>query len=217
MDPEILHEIDNLEIESLLSAKSYLEAHTKISSRLANLKASRSTDIAQRLHWLILKARVFAASGKAAKGFSLTLRATATAERHLLIPILLEGLALLSKVLISLSEFTTARDILASALPHALELNNVHLVARMYTAMGEACVGFAGHACAAGSKDREKSMRRAAELIETGRLAYEKCEDRQGQLDCLIMKERIAGWCGDDVAVKMAEDMYVEVFEREIA
>jgi len=74
-------------------------------------------DIAQRLHFLVLKARVFAAGGKATKGFSIALRAASTAERYRLIPVLLEALTALAVILNDISEFEAARDIVEATLP----------------------------------------------------------------------------------------------------
>ena len=61
---------------------------------------------------------MFAAGGQASKGFAIALRATATAERQLLVTVYMEGLAVLSRILIELSEFRAARDMLEAALPH---------------------------------------------------------------------------------------------------
>jgi anaphase-promoting complex subunit 5 len=181
-----------------------------VSAKLAGLKSpgGGNPDLALRLHFLILKARIFTAAKRAAKGFSIALRATSTAGRHLLIPVLLEGLAVLSNILSELSEFETARDLLASAIPHALEAQNTALVARMYVTMGEVCVGFAGHRCPEGSRERSRSMRQAMDVVELGMAAYERCEDYQGLLDCLLMKATIAGWSGDDGVVKQTEARY---------
>ena len=64
-----------------------------------------------------MKCRVFAASGQAAKGFSLAMRAASTAERCRLIPVLIEALAALAVILNDLSEFEAARDLLEATLP----------------------------------------------------------------------------------------------------
>lgn len=210
IDPDIIHEIDLLEIESLIQREDLETALHKVGGQLAAIKG-RGTDLAQRLYFLILKARIFAAGGQASKGFSIALRATSTAERHLLLPVYLEGLAVLSRILIDLSEFEAARSILEFAIPHALLSNNAYLVARMFRAMGEACVGFAGYQCADGSKERTIAMRRAADLIERGRLAYERTEDLSGQLDCLLIKEKIAVWDGDETTAQLADEQYLQL------
>ncbi|KAK4609122.1 Anaphase-promoting complex subunit 5 [Fulvia fulva] len=209
-DPEFAFELDQLEIQLLIQQGLFEKALSKVSTQINTLK-SRGTDIAQRLHFLLLKAKIFAAGGQAPKGFSIALRATSTAERLLLVPVLLEGLTILSRILIDLSEFEMAQNIIEAALPHALESNDNTLNAKMFVAIGEACVGYAGHHCEAGSVEQTRYMRRAQDLIERGRVAYQKVEDLNGMLDCLLMKEKIAIWDGDETTAGNAEEMYLQL------
>lgn len=51
-----------------------------------------------------------------------------------------------------------------------LESNDVHLTAQFFVAMGEACVGLAGHGCTLGSSEQTRNMRTALDFIERGRL-----------------------------------------------
>ena len=81
------------------------------------LPAKFGTDIAQCLHFLVLKSRILVASGHPSKAFSIALRASSTAERHRLIRILMEGLTDLSTILNDLSEFKAAQDLAEAALP----------------------------------------------------------------------------------------------------
>lgn len=74
-------------------------------------------DIAQRLHLLVLKAKIFTAGEQPIKGFSITLRAASMAERYSLISILTEALGVLSAILNELSEFEAAKDVAGAALP----------------------------------------------------------------------------------------------------
>lgn len=69
-------------------------------------------DIAQVLHLLTLKARIFAEAREPVKGLSIALRAAATAERLLIIPVLVEAVAALAGVLMALGEFAAARSLL---------------------------------------------------------------------------------------------------------
>lgn len=82
--------------------------------RVANVS---EPDIAQRLHFLVSKAKIFARSGRPTKGFSISFRAASTAARHLLVPALLEALAAVAVILNDLFEFGAARELLQSALP----------------------------------------------------------------------------------------------------
>lgn len=208
-DPEIAHEFHALQIEHLMAQKDYPTAMEKVGKHLTTSGATgATTDLAQRLFWLILKARIFAEAGKATKGVSICLRATSTAERHLLVPIMLEGLAVLGRILIEVGEFEAGRDMYESALPVAIGVGSAMLIARMWVGLGESSVGLAGKIDVAQSaSERTILMRRAEECIERGRIVYEKLEDIEGQMSCLTMKSRILQWRGDDGAVKQAEAM----------
>lgn len=87
-------------------------AYRKITSLLAT-----TSDLAQTLHLLTLKAGVFAAAGKPEKGFSIAVRAASRAERAGLIPVLLEALAALAEILNKVGEFGPAREVVEAALP----------------------------------------------------------------------------------------------------
>lgn len=78
---------------------------------------THSPDIANRLHFLVLKSTIFALSGQATKGFSIALRAASTAARLRLLPTLLEAITALAIILNDLSEFDAARRLLDAALP----------------------------------------------------------------------------------------------------
>ncbi len=66
---------------------------------------------------MIVKARIFSASGHPLKGFSIIIRAASMAERHRIMPTLLEALVALAAILYKLTEFRAARDILEAVLP----------------------------------------------------------------------------------------------------
>ena len=87
-------------------------AYRKITSLLAS-----TSDLAQTLHLLTLKAGVFAAAGKPEKGFSIVVRAASRAERAGLVPVLLEALAALAEVLNKIGKFGPAREVVEAALP----------------------------------------------------------------------------------------------------
>lgn len=87
-------------------------AYRKVTSLLAT-----TTDLAQTLHLLTLKAAVFAAAGKPEKGFSIAVRAASRAERAGLVPVLLEALAALAEILNKVGEFSAAKEVVEAALP----------------------------------------------------------------------------------------------------
>ena len=97
--------------------EQYQQALSIVNAEIAKVKQSTNADIAHILHLLVQKSRVFAAAGQAPKGFSLALRAAATAERYKLISVLTEALGALGKVLNEMSECQAAREVLQAALP----------------------------------------------------------------------------------------------------
>jgi anaphase-promoting complex subunit 5 len=113
-DPDISHQISLLEIALLMhpSRPDLPSAYRKIAFLLA-----ATSDLAQTLHLLTLKAAVFAAAGKPEKGFSIAVRAASRAERAGLVPVLLEALAALAEILNKVGEFGAARELAEAALP----------------------------------------------------------------------------------------------------
>ena len=65
----------------------------------------------------MLKSRIYAASGHASKGFSVALRSAATAERHYLVPIMLEAVLGVARILLDQSEFESSKELCEAAMP----------------------------------------------------------------------------------------------------
>lgn len=125
-DPELSHQISLLDISLLMhpSSADLPSAYRKITSLLAT-----TSDLAQTLHLLTLKAGVFAAAGKPEKGFSIAVRAASRAERAGLVPVLLEALAALAEILNKVGEFGAAREVVEAALPQVcLLLSQLSLI-----------------------------------------------------------------------------------------
>ena len=72
--------------------------------------------------------------GQPTKGFSIALRAASTAERHRLVPVMLEALAALAIIFNDISEFEAARDFVEAALPMVCHLLYAVLPERLLTA-----------------------------------------------------------------------------------
>lgn len=142
-DPELTHQIALLEITLKIRSRQLPNALSKISSLLSG----PSTDLAQTLHLLTLKASVFAAAGKPEKGFSLVIRAASRAERAGLVPVLLEALVELAGILTKLGEFNAAREVIEAALPQVSpDLLHAHhrrriltKLARLWSAVLQIC------------------------------------------------------------------------------
>jgi hypothetical protein len=131
-DPDLSHQISLLEIALLMhpSRPDLPSAYRKIACLLAT-----TSDLAQTLHLLTLKAAVFAAAGKPEKGFSIAVRAASRAERAGLVPVLLEALAALTEILNKVGEFGAARELAEAALPQVCLLY-LGLVAKVFGSCG---------------------------------------------------------------------------------
>ncbi|KAK5114243.1 hypothetical protein LTR85_010308 [Meristemomyces frigidus] len=210
-DPEMDFEIGLLEIHLLLQRQEPERALKTVNVHIRSLKGTSSADIAHRLHYLVLKAKIFALSQQPTKCFSIALRAASTARRHSLIPVLLEALNMLAAILNDLFEFGAARDILESTLPWIHETRQMKLLAQAFVTLAEAHVGAAGHACIHGSGEQAQHMRLAETHIERSREVYASLEDRSGMLECLIMKAQLARWRNDDASVAQADALYMQL------
>ncbi|KAK4540630.1 hypothetical protein LTR36_009061 [Oleoguttula mirabilis] len=210
-DPEMDFEVGLLEIDLLLQRQEPERALKSVNAHIRRLKGIASADIAHRLHFLVLKARIFALSGQPTKCFSIALRAASTARRHTLIPVLLEALAVLAAILNDLFEFGAAREICESALPWIYETRQVKLLAQAFVTLAEAHVGAAGHACTQGSGEQAQHMRLAEAQVERSREVYAGLEDRSGMLECLIMRTQLARWRKDDASVAQADALYMQL------
>jgi hypothetical protein len=65
-----------------------------------------------------MKARIFAEAREPVKGLSIALRAAATAERLLIMPVLVEAIAALTGVLMALGEFAAAKGLVEGGIVH---------------------------------------------------------------------------------------------------
>nr|QEJ80696.1 putative anaphase-promoting complex subunit 5 protein [Teratosphaeria zuluensis] len=213
-DPEMEYEIQLLELESLIRRQELPEALRITNARIKQLKSNAGSDIAQRLHFLVLKARIFAAAEQPLKAFSIALRAASTAQRLHLIPTALEAIAGLANILNDLKEFDASRALLESAMPLMLETRHSQLVAQSFVIIGESHVGMAGYLCLPGSMEQLQTLRVGEAFIDRGKEAYAKLEDRAGMLECQAMKIRLAEWAGDDNLAAQAEAQYAQILHQ---
>ncbi|KAK3072740.1 APC5 protein [Teratosphaeriaceae sp. CCFEE 6253] len=213
-DPELDFEFNLLEIELFIKQRDLDRAMVVVNAHIRRLKARSSADIAQRLHFLVLKSIIFTMSGHATKGLSVALRAAATASRLRLLPALLEAIAALAHVLNDLSEFDATGRLLEAALPLMIETRQSKLTAQAFVTLGESYVGLAGHACAPDSSEQMQQIRMAEAGIERGRELYERLEDTGGMLECLVMKARLARFRGDEDSAARSEALFTQVLDQ---
>ncbi|KAK0294187.1 APC5 protein [Friedmanniomyces endolithicus] len=209
-DPELDFELDLLEIDLYVRRRDLDTAMKAVNTHIRQNEGHSPADIANRLHFLVLKSTIFALSGQATKGFSIALRAASTAARLRLLPTLLEAITALAIILNDLSEFDAARRLLDAALPMMIETRHCRLTARSFVTIGEAHVGLAGTTCAPDSSERIQQIRAAEIHVERGRELYARLDDTSGVLDCLVMKAQLARWRGDEQLAARADAQFAQ-------
>ncbi|KAK5163338.1 APC5 protein [Saxophila tyrrhenica] len=100
---------------------------------------------------------------------------------------------------------------LADVPEQALEGKDLHLTARLFALLADATVGTAGHECEHGSNGQAKMMRVAAGYFERSHDAYASLNNHSGILHCLLMRETIARWDGDEATAGQMEERYLQV------
>ncbi|KAK5740112.1 APC5 protein [Elasticomyces elasticus] len=215
-DPELDFEFNLLEIDLFIRQGDLDAAMKAVNKHIKQTAGHSAGDIAQRLHFLVLKSTIFALSGQATKGFSIALRAASTASRLNLVPCVLEAIGALATILNDLSEFEAAKRLLDAALPMMLETRNSKVTAQAFVTSGEAQIGFAGM-CAPGSSDQALQAMQGDKLIERGRGLYARLEDVSGVLECLVIRSRLARWRGDEPCAEQADAQYEQLLAHQEA
>ncbi|KAK4966472.1 APC5 protein [Elasticomyces elasticus] len=213
-DPELDFEFNLLEIDLFIRQGDLDAAMKAVNKHIKQTAGHSAGDIAQRLHFLVLKSNIFALSGQATKGFSIALRAASTASRLNLVPCALEAIGALAAILNDLSKFDTARQLLDAALPMMLETRHSKVTAQAYVTSGEAHIGFAG-TCVPDSSERLQQVREGEELVERGRKVYARLEDISGVLECLVITSRLARARGDEPGAEQADAQYEQVLAEQ--
>ncbi|KAK3662139.1 APC5 protein [Elasticomyces elasticus] len=235
-DPELDFEFNLLEIDLFIRQGDLDAAMKAVNKHIKQTAGHSAGDIAQRLHFLVLKSTIFALSGQATKGFSIALRAASTASRLNLVPCVLEAIGALATILNDVSEFEAAKRLLDAALPmvgqrdlvvegvdvlttfgeQMLETRHSKVTAQAFVTSGEAQIGFAGM-CAPGSSDQALQAMQGDKLIERGRGLYARLEDVSGVLECLVIRSRLARWRGDEPCAEQADAQYEQLLAHQEA
>lgn len=122
----------------------------------------QGSDVYHRIRLLSAKAFLFARIGRPQKGFSVAVRATAAAQRSMIMPALWEACTALAGVLVGIGQFQAARDVLLSVVyqvsgwffealgfltdnfVQAEETEDVALIAGIQSCIADADMGLAG-------------------------------------------------------------------------
>ncbi|KAL5113826.1 APC5 protein [Pleosporales sp. CAS-2024a] len=211
LDPELSFLLHEAYIEYLSSSACYSEAFVAISSLARSCKENHA-DILQRVSTLLMKADLFRKVGKPEQGFAAALRAASVSYKAKLMPSLWAAVGLLANILNGLGEYATAKRLLESVIPQAIEGTDNWLIGTMFSHLGDSCMGLANPnlVTAKTSSESPSSNRRTASnlakaelYIDRARECYKKSGYLAGECEELMKKAILAKLRGDE---KLAEE-----------
>ncbi|KAB5547055.1 anaphase-promoting complex protein [Coniochaeta sp. 2T2.1] len=154
LEPDLVFSVDALHIDLLMRQGDLAAAFTEVQSLITK---HTNEDISVRIRLMLLKAQIYIKSGRPQKALTLAVRSASMARRTLLVSLLWKAVSVLSDVLISLSEFSAAEELLTVVLPRALETDSAQLAGGLYTSLADARMGLAGRE-RPGSEERKDRM-----------------------------------------------------------
>ncbi|KAL6712591.1 APC5 protein [Coniothyrium glycines] len=215
LDPELCFLQHDAYIEYLLARSSYSKAFEAISSLTRSLK-NDNTDVLHRVSLLLMKAELFQRMGQPERGFSAALRAASVSFKARLQSCLWSSVGLLGNILNSLGEYTSAKRLLESILPQALEGPDILLTGRLYSHLADSYMGMADPQCNSAkrashgslfsipsSRVRAAHIAKAELYIDRTRVCYKKVGHLAGECEQLMKKAILAKLRGDE---KLAEE-----------
>ncbi|KAF7563846.1 hypothetical protein G7046_g242 [Stylonectria norvegica] len=197
LEPDMAFLVDTLHIDYLTRRGDLQAAFSKVETMLSQLRDEKK-DISLRVKLLLLKSSLLDKCGRSQRGFTIAMRAASISLGARLIPSLWEAIGAVSNILISLSEFEAASELLAAIIPRSLECEAVGLTAQLYSYLVDANMGLAG-AAKAKSNMRMEYMSKALEAVQKSFDHYAGIEDINQQCQMMAKKAMIMKLSGDTV------------------
>jgi anaphase-promoting complex subunit 5 len=113
-----------------------------------------------------------------------------------LIPCLWQAIGSISNILISLTEFEAASQLLLAIIPRSLECETASLAAQLYSYLADANMGLAGK-CEPKSSKRTEYMTKALAAVQKSFDHYSSIEDINMQCQMMAKKAMIMKLMGD--------------------
>lgn len=154
------------------------------------------------------------------------MRAASISHRARLLPGLWDSVVVLAAVLLSLSEFDPAAELLESVMPQILESNDCELTARAYSLLVDANMGVAGTLSAqttsssnssAQEAAKKECMNRALEYLDCAYEQYEQIEDIKGQCEMMAKKATVMHLTGDLVLANDYAAKYLDLQKQRVS
>ncbi|KAF4984445.1 hypothetical protein FZEAL_408 [Fusarium zealandicum] len=209
LEPDMAFLVDTLHIDFLTRRGDLQAAFAKVDSMISKLQDEKQ-DIALRAKLLMLKASLLDKCGRPQRGFTTAMRAASISWDARLIPCLWQAIGAVSNILVSLSEFEAATQLLTAVIPRSLECETASLTAQLYSYLADANMGLAGK-CELKSSKRTEYMTKALTAVQKSFDHYSSIEDINMQCQMMAKKAMIMKLSGDMVLAADYAAAYVSL------
>ncbi|KAM0135707.1 hypothetical protein ACHAP3_004802 [Botrytis cinerea] len=214
-DSDLSFEISTLHIDYLVRRADFGVALSKLEQLASSLK-EHGDDINLRVKILTMKAFLQSRTGRPEKGFSVAVRAASIAWRARLMPALWAAMGAVANILVALSEFQAACQIVTAIIPRALECENCSLSAQLYSCLAESFMGLAGQA-AAGDPRRTENLTKSLEFLDRAFKEFCAIGDINGQCESRAKKAMVMMAMGDKTLANDYASSFLDLEQQRTA
>lgn len=195
LEPDMAFLVDTLHVDYLTRRGNLQAAFVKVDEMISKFQDEKK-DVTLRVKLLLLKASLLDRCGRSQRGFTVAMRAASLSWRARIIPCLWQAIGAVSNILISLSEFEAATQLLTAIIPRSLECDLAGQTAQLYAYLADANMGAAGRHPPKSSR-RMEYMTKALAAVEKSFDHYSSIEDIDMQCQMMAKKATIMKLSGD--------------------
>ncbi|KAM6535619.1 APC5 protein [Fusarium falciforme] len=195
LEPDMAFIVDSLHVDYLIRQGDFQAAFAKIDHIMSQIQEERR-DVVLKVKLLLLKASLLDKCGRTQRGFTAAMRAASISWEARNIPGLWEAIGAVSNILVSLSEFEAASQLLVAVIPRSLECDTASLSGQLYSYLADANMGLAGK-CEPKSAKRMEYMTKAFQAVQKSFDQYSQIEDMAMQCQMTAKKAMIMKLSGD--------------------
>ncbi|KAJ4182535.1 APC5 protein [Fusarium falciforme] len=195
LEPDMAFIVDSLHVDYLIRRGDFQAAFGKIDRIMSQIQEERR-DVVLKVKLLLLKASLLDKCGRTQRGFTAAMRAASISWEARNIPGLWEAIGAVSNILVSLSEFEAASQLLVAVIPRSLECDTASLSGQLYSYLADANMGLAGK-CEPKSAKRMEYMTKALQAVQKSFDQYSQIEDMAMQCQMTAKKAMIMKLSGD--------------------
>lgn len=195
LEPDMAFLVDSLHVDYLIRRGDFQAAFAKIDRIMSQIQEERR-DVVLKVKLLLLKATLLDKCGRTQRGFTAAMRAASISWEARNIPGLWEAVGAVSNILVSLSEFEAASQLLVAVIPRSLECDTASLSGQLYSYLADANMGLAGK-CEPKSAKRMEYMTKALQAVQKSFDQYSQIEDMAMQCQMTAKKAMIMKLSGD--------------------